>query len=57
MTKETLYRIEEMGTTGWEVLDEEYRQLTREQAKEKLGILIQSGYNPNYLRASVDVSQ
>ena len=57
MTEETLYRIEEMSTTGWEVLDEEHTQLTREQAKEKLGILIQSGHNPNYLRATVDVSQ
>ena len=54
MTEEKLYRIEEMSTTGWEVLDEEYTQLTREQAKEKLGLLIQSGHNPNYLRATID---
>jgi hypothetical protein len=54
MTKEKLYRIEELSTTGWEVLDEEYTQLTREQAKNKLDQLIADGYNPNRLRATID---
>ena len=51
---EKLYRIEELDTVGWELV-EDYKGLTREQAKEKLGLLIQDGYNPNRLRAVPDV--
>ena len=57
MTEEKLYRIEELNTSGWELFDVEYCQLTREQAKEMLNQLIADGYNPNRLRASVDVSE
>lgn len=51
---EKLYRIEELGTAGWELV-EDYKGLTREQAKEKLDILLADGYNPNRLRATLDV--
>ena len=51
---ETLYRIEELVTSGWVLVDSEHQQLTREQAKEKLGLLIESGFNPNHLRAIPD---
>lgn len=51
---ETLYRIEELATNGWTLVDSEHQDLTREQAKEKLGLLIENGCNPNHLRAIPD---
>lgn len=48
---EKLYRIEELCTTGWEIVDEKYRQMTKERTKEVLNELIAEGYNPNTLRA------
>ena len=50
--EETLYRIEEFCTTGWEVVE---GKLTREQAKTKLNELLNEGYNPNDLRATPDI--
>jgi len=50
--EETLYKIEEYCTTGWEVVE---GKLTRDQAKQKLNELISEGYNPNDLRATQDV--
>lgn len=54
---EKLYRIEEFITTGWEVVEPQYRRLTREQASNVLNSLIEDGYNPNRLRATVDVDE
>lgn len=52
---ETLYRIEECLTTGWEVVEPQYRNLTKQQASDVLNLLIhQEGYNPNRLRAIPD---
>jgi len=51
MTEQTLYRIEELTTSGWELVDVDYVQLNREQATEQLNQLIADGYNPNRLRA------
>ena len=48
---ETLYRIEEICTTGWELVDEKYTNMTKEKTKEVLEQLIADGYNPNGLRA------
>jgi hypothetical protein len=45
---EPLYRIEELATTGWELIGE---KLTRSQASDRLQDLINEGYNPNRLRA------
>jgi len=54
---EKLYRIEELTTTGWELVDDATvsTQLTKEKATEKLNALIAEGYNPNRLRAVADV--
>ena len=48
---ERLYRIEELVTTGWELVDEKYTGMTKEQTTEALNQLIVDGYNPNTLRA------
>lgn len=50
-----LYRIEELFTNGWEVIDENAKQLTKEQCNERLNYYLSTGYNPNYLRAVPDV--
>ena len=49
-----LYRIEELLTTGWELIDEEAKQLTREQCDERLQQYLFAGYAPNRLRAVPD---
>jgi hypothetical protein len=46
-----LYRIEELFTGGWELIDEDASNLTREQCNEKLKQYVEQGYNPNYIRA------
>lgn len=51
---ETLYRIEELSTNGWNVVEVTDIKLTREQAKERLEFLMAEGYNPNRLRAVAD---
>jgi len=50
-----LYRIEELFTNGWELVDESASKLTKEQCDERLNYYISSGYNPNYLRAVLDI--
>ena len=54
---EKLYRVEELCTTGWELVDERYVQMTRERTKQVLEELIADGYNPNSLRAVPESSQ
>jgi len=51
---ETLYRIEEFSTTGWSLIETHQRQLNKEHCKQQLELYIQSGYNPNHLRAVPD---
>jgi len=51
---ETLYRIEEMFTSGWSLIDESASKLTKDQAKQKLDYYLSIGHNPNYLRAIPD---
>jgi len=48
---ETLYRIEELSTVGWSLVEDRYVSLTKDQTKEVLETLIADGYNPNALRA------
>jgi len=48
-----LYRIEELHTTGW-ILVDECEGLSRVDTSKKLDLLIEQGYNPNRLRAIVD---
>ena len=52
MTK--LYRIEELSTTGWELVDKTAVRLTKEQAKVRLDKALAEGLNPNRLRAIPD---
>ena len=51
---ETLYRIEEFCTTGWELIGQYDVKLTKEQCQERLNYYIAEGRNPKHLRASVD---
>lgn len=52
--EEKLYRIEELVTTGW-VLVEDFQRLTKDDAKQRLEYLMSQGHNPNRLRAVPDV--
>ena len=46
------YRIEELNTTGWTLIDERYQGMDKETTKEKLQWLIDyDERNPNRLRA------
>jgi len=52
---ESLYKIELLTTSGWELFDENhlespYNKLTKEQCKVKYDELVQSGENPTRLR-------
>ena len=49
-----LYRIEELSTMGWSLIEEDAKQLTREQCDLLLNNYLSLGYNPNYLRAVRD---
>lgn len=50
-----LYRIEELYTNDWELVDPSATKLTKEQCDARLESLIAQGVNPNYLRAVPDV--
>jgi len=52
---EQLYRIEDYSTTGWSLIEPHQRKLTKEECRQQLEIYIESGYNPNHLRAVPDV--
>lgn len=47
----TLYRIEERFTNGWELIDETAQHLTKEDCDKLLQDYMIRGYNPNSLRA------
>jgi len=49
-----LYRIEELMTTGWELIEEDAKQLTKEQCNLRLQDYLSAGYPPNRLRAVYD---
>ena len=54
-SKSNTYRIQEETTMGWTEIDEKYQNLSKETAKEKYQLLLNSGdYNPNRLRLVVD---
>ena len=52
---EKLYRIEELGTMGWELIADNAVKLTKDQAKARLESALAEGLNPNRLRAIPDV--
>lgn len=47
--KTPLYRIEELSTSGWFVI-ERYEKMTKENAKTTWDDLVLEGYNPNRMR-------
>lgn len=49
-----LYRIEECFTDGWELIEEDAKQLTKEECDRRLQQYLALGHNPNYLRAVHD---
>lgn len=49
-----LYRIETLYTEGWELIEEDAKQLTKEQCDQLLNYYLSQGYAPNYLRAVSD---
>ena len=48
------YRIETLYTDGWQLIEEEAKNLTREQCDLMLNNYLSLGYNPKYLRAVRD---
>ena len=53
----TLYRIEELTTEGWTLLDDKATRLTREQCDVMLNEFMQSGVTASRMRAVPDVGQ
>jgi hypothetical protein len=51
---ETLYRIEEFCTTGWELISENEVQLTREMCSQRIQYYMNEGMSPERLRVVVD---
>ena len=52
MTENKTYRIEELSTSGWTLVDEQFQGMDRETTKAKLEWLIEyDEKNPNRLRA------
>ena len=49
-----LYRIEELATTGWELIGEDEVQLTKEVCTQHLNNYLSQGMNPNLIRVVVD---
>ena len=53
----TLYRIEELTTEGWTLLDDKAIRLTREQCDVMLEEFMASGVNASRMRAVPDVGK
>ncbi len=49
-----LYRIEELFSHGWGLIEEDAKKLTREQCDLLLNNYLSLGHNPKYLRAVPD---
>jgi hypothetical protein len=54
---ETLYRIEELYTNGWGLIDPSAQKLTREECSNRLNSYLSDGYNPNRIRVALDASE
>lgn len=48
------YRIEELFTNGWVLIEENAKNLTKEKCDQMLQYYVEIGYNPNHLRAVID---
>jgi hypothetical protein len=51
---ENLYRIEELCTTGWELIHEDEVQLPKEVCTQHIQNYINEGISPDRLRVVVD---
>ena len=54
---EKLYRIEELTTEGWTLLDDKAVKLTKDRCDVMLEQFLASGVNANRMRAGPDVGQ
>ena len=54
---EKLYRIEELTTEGWTLLDEKAVKLTKSQCDVMLGEFMASGVNASRMRAVLDLGR
>ena len=54
---EKLYRIEELTTEGWTLLDDKAVKLTKEKCDVMLNEFMASGVNASRMRAVPDVGQ
>ena len=54
---EKLYRIEELTTEGWTLLDDKAVKLTKSQCDVMLNEFMASGVNASRMRAVPDVGQ
>ena len=52
-----LYRLEELTTEGWTLMDNKARKLTKEQCDDMIEGMLKAGVNPNRLRAVADVGE
>ena len=50
-----LWRVEQQGTMGWEIVHPKAIKLNKEQAKKWLEFQINEGVNPKDLRAIPDI--
>jgi hypothetical protein len=55
MTENKLYKIMNLCTNGWNLIDDRATNLTREQCTAMINDFIAEGYNPNSIKA-VDVN-
>jgi len=53
---EKLYRIEELCTDGWALIEREDQGLTKEEATKRLNAYLSDGYSPQRLRAVIDTA-
>ena len=54
---EKLWRIEELTTEGWTLLDDKAVKLTKERCDVMLNEFMASGVNANRMRAVLDIGQ
>ena len=54
---ERLWRIEELTTEGWTLLDNQAVNLTKDQCDVKLNEFMASGVNASRMRAVLDLGQ
>ena len=54
---EKLYRIEELTTEGWTLIDNKAVKLTRERCDEMLNDFLAGGVTANRMRAVPDVGE